>query len=213
MSHVVPGAAAPSPSTPHPRCGVDCPRFPGEHRDNWKGGEAGGIFLPWSENGLPRKQGNSRGKSGQGRSFQQHANVLLASLIRPPITDRLSTGKSPGGQASQHHPGPLLPDLTAQLGGEDSAVHLNPQVCKGNRDAFIAWLQKAVPALVSSDSWGSHRTRAEQGLQGGQRGAARIFPGQGKGNCWFICLVCEGFPPTESPACAVLATLSRTRWL
>lgn len=36
-------------------CGVECHCYPREHTESWKGGEAGGIFLLWSENGLPRK--------------------------------------------------------------------------------------------------------------------------------------------------------------
>lgn len=62
----------------------------------------------------------------------------------------------------------------------------------------MAWL-----SLLSCASWGSHQIQAEQGLQRGQRGAARMLPEQGKGNSWFICLVCEGFLLTEPcPCCA-----------
>lgn len=184
-----------------------------------KGGETSGIFSPWGGNRHPSKYvRDSRGRSRQGKSLLQHVYLLLASLIKPPITYWLSTG-TPGGQAPQCHPAPL--NLEAQLGGEDRAFPLNPQVCKCNGEGFKAWLQEAMPAApwLAAAPWIPIRPRVSKGHVGcaAWRGALpqrekKVFPREGNGNhcssfysLWTF--LWQGEPSWDMPY-----TLRRTRW-
>lgn len=53
---------------------------------------------PENECAIAERGGGKEDFSFSLSFFQQHADVLLASLMRPPITHCLSTGKSPGAK-------------------------------------------------------------------------------------------------------------------